>query len=59
LDLQTLLVARWARGVRFGCKTKLNEQQRQEARRRLEAGESTRSIGKILGVHHATVLAAA
>jgi DNA invertase Pin-like site-specific DNA recombinase len=47
-----------AKGVRFGRKTKLNEEQRQEARRRLEAGESARSIGKILGVHHATVLGA-
>jgi DNA invertase Pin-like site-specific DNA recombinase len=48
-----------AKGVRFGRKARLNEEQRQEARRRLAEGESARSIGKILGVHHATVLAAA
>jgi DNA invertase Pin-like site-specific DNA recombinase len=47
-----------AKGVKFGRKTKLNEEQRQEARKRLAAGESARSIGKIMCVHHATVLAA-
>jgi hypothetical protein len=45
--------------VRFGRKTKLNEHQRNAARRRLAEGESARSIGKTMGVHHATVLAAA
>ena len=53
------LVVAKARGVRLGRKSKLTEVQRQEARRRLEAGESARSIGKLLGVHHATVLGAA
>ena len=52
------LEAAKARGVRLGRKSKLTEPQRQEARRRLETGESARSIGKILGVHHATVLGA-
>jgi DNA invertase Pin-like site-specific DNA recombinase len=47
-----------AKGVKFGRKTKLNEEQRQEARKQLAAGESARSIGKIMCVHHATVLAA-
>jgi DNA invertase Pin-like site-specific DNA recombinase len=45
-----------ARGVKFGPKPKLSEHQRREARRRLEAGESARTIGKSFGVHHATVL---
>src|SRR5262249_44111352 len=52
------LAAAKARGVKLGRKSKLTEVQRQEARRRLEAGESARSIGKLLGVHHATVLGA-
>jgi DNA invertase Pin-like site-specific DNA recombinase len=47
-----------AKGVRFGRKPKLTEHQREEARRRIEAGESARSIAKFLGVHHATVLGA-
>jgi DNA invertase Pin-like site-specific DNA recombinase len=47
-----------ARGVRLGRKFKLSEHQRQEARRRLAAGESARTIGKSFGVHHATVLGA-
>jgi DNA invertase Pin-like site-specific DNA recombinase len=47
-----------AKGVRFGRKPKLSEHQREEARRRIEAGESARSIAKFLGVHHATVLGA-
>ena len=47
-----------AKGIRLGRKPKLTEHQRQEARRRIEAGESARSIAKFLGVHHATVLGA-
>ena len=47
-----------ARNVKFGRKPKLTDQQREEAKRRLEAGESARSIGRIMGVHHATVLGA-
>ena len=45
-----------ARGVHMGHKPKLSEHQREEARRRLEAGESARRIAKSFGVHHATVL---
>ena len=47
-----------ARGIKLGRKPKLIDHQRQEARRRLESGESARPIAKILGVHHATVLVA-
>jgi len=52
------LVAAKARGIRLGRKPKLSDHQRQEARRRLEAGESARTIAKSFGVHHATVLGA-
>jgi len=45
-----------ARGVSLGRKSKLSEHQRQEARRRLEAGESARAIARSFGAHHATVL---
>ena len=47
-----------AKGVRFGRKPKLTDHQREEARRRIEAGESARSITRFLGVHHAMVLGA-
>jgi DNA invertase Pin-like site-specific DNA recombinase len=47
-----------AKGVRFGRKPKLTDHQQSEARRRLEAGESARSIAKDFRVHHSTVLAA-
>ena len=40
-----------AKGVRFGPKA----HQRTEALKRLEAGESYRSIAKTMAVHHATV----
>ena len=43
------------RGARFGRKLKLTEHQQEEARRRLAAGESARSLGRSYGVHHATV----
>ena len=46
-------------GVKFGRKPKLTDPQREEAQRRLETGESARSIARIMGVHHATVLGAA
>jgi DNA invertase Pin-like site-specific DNA recombinase len=45
-----------ARGVRFGRKLKLTDRQQVEGRKRLEAGESARSIAKAFNVHHATVL---
>jgi DNA invertase Pin-like site-specific DNA recombinase len=45
-----------AKGVKFGRKPKLSEHQQREARKRLEAGESARTIAKSFRVHHATVL---
>jgi DNA invertase Pin-like site-specific DNA recombinase len=45
-----------ARGTKFGRKPKLTDHQQREARQRLEAGDSARSIAKFLGVHHTTVL---
>jgi DNA invertase Pin-like site-specific DNA recombinase len=53
------MAAAKANGIRLGRKPKLSEHQRQEAHRRLEAGESARMIAKSFGVHHATVLGAA
>ena len=44
-----------AKGTRFGRKPKLNGDQRSEALKRLDAGESCRAIGRIMGVHHATI----
>ena len=44
------------KGVKFGRKPKLTAYQQQEARKRLQAGDSARSIAKFLGVNHATVL---
>ena len=48
-----------AEGIKLGRKPKLTDHQREEARRRLEAGESARTIAKSFRVHHATILAAA
>jgi DNA invertase Pin-like site-specific DNA recombinase len=45
-----------ARGTKFGRKPKLSDHQQKEARRRLDAGDSARAIGKTFDVHHATVL---
>jgi DNA invertase Pin-like site-specific DNA recombinase len=45
-----------AKGVKFGRKPKLNEHQQAQARKRLEAGDSARSVAKDFRVHHATVL---
>jgi DNA invertase Pin-like site-specific DNA recombinase len=44
-----------AKGVRFGRKPKLTDHQRTEARKRLDAGESFRSIARSMAVHHATI----
>ena len=44
-----------ADGVRFGRKPKLTDYQRDEALKRLAAGESCRAVGKSMGVHHATI----
>lgn len=44
-----------AKGVRFGRKPKLTAHQRAEARKRLDAGESFRSIARSMAVHHATI----
>jgi DNA invertase Pin-like site-specific DNA recombinase len=48
-------VAAKAKGTRFGRKPKLTDYQRDEALKRLEAGESCRAIGRTMGVHHTTV----
>src|ERR1700674_5675629 len=42
-----------ARGATFGRKPKLNEHQRKEAVRRLDAGESARAVARTFAVHHA------
>jgi DNA invertase Pin-like site-specific DNA recombinase len=47
-----------AKGVKFGRKPKLTAEQTKEARKRLDAGDSARAIGKLFRVHHATVLKA-
>jgi len=44
-----------ANGVQFGRKPKLTTHQRTEALKRLDAGESCRSIAKTMGVHHQTI----
>ena len=44
-----------AKGVRFGRKPKLSAAQRTEALKRLDAGESFRSIARSMAVHHATI----
>jgi DNA invertase Pin-like site-specific DNA recombinase len=44
-----------ARGTKFGRKSKLTDFQKAEALRRLEGGESARTIGKSYRVHHTTV----
>ncbi len=44
-----------ARGAKFGRKPKLDAHQQQEARKRLDAGESARAIAKSYRVRHATV----
>jgi DNA invertase Pin-like site-specific DNA recombinase len=45
-----------ARGAKFGRKLKLTDKRQSEGRRRLEGGDSARSIAKSFNVHHATVL---
>ena len=45
-----------AKGTKFGRKPKLNDHQQQQARKRLDAGESARAIARDFDVHHATVL---
>jgi DNA invertase Pin-like site-specific DNA recombinase len=44
-----------ARGAKFGRKPKLDAHQQLEARKRLDAVESARSVAKTYRVHHATV----
>jgi DNA invertase Pin-like site-specific DNA recombinase len=44
-----------ARGVKFGRPSKLTPHQKQEARRRLAAGESQADIARLLGVHGTTI----
>jgi DNA invertase Pin-like site-specific DNA recombinase len=43
------------KGTRFGRKPKLTAHQQAEALKRLDAGESCRSIAKSMAVHHATI----
>jgi DNA invertase Pin-like site-specific DNA recombinase len=43
------------RGTKLGRKSKLDDHQRAEARKRLDAGESCREIAKTFRVHHATI----
>jgi DNA invertase Pin-like site-specific DNA recombinase len=44
-----------SKGVRFGRKPKLTDHQHAEALKRLDAGESCRSIARAMAVHHATI----
>src|SRR5262249_51929099 len=44
-----------ANGVQFGRMPKLSAHQHTEALRRLDAGESCRSIAKTMGVHYQTI----
>jgi|SRR5215475_4546706 len=50
-----ILAAAKARGVQFGRKPKLTLHQQAEGRRRLETGESARSIARDFNCHHAIV----
>jgi DNA invertase Pin-like site-specific DNA recombinase len=43
------------RGARFGRKPALSADQQADARRRLQAGESARSLGRIYRVSHTTI----
>lgn len=45
-----------AKGVRFGRKPKLNADQRDEAMKRLNAGETARTVARTFGVSHMTIL---
>ena len=44
-----------ANGVKMGRPAKLSPFQQREARKRLEAGESPRTIGRSYGVHRSTI----
>jgi DNA invertase Pin-like site-specific DNA recombinase len=44
-----------ANGVKFGRKPKLSAFQIDEAKRRLEAGESQSDVGRLFGVSHQTI----
>jgi DNA invertase Pin-like site-specific DNA recombinase len=44
-----------AKGVKFGRKPKLSQFQIEEAKRRLEDGESQSVVGKMFGVSHQTI----
>jgi DNA invertase Pin-like site-specific DNA recombinase len=48
-------IAAKAKGTRFGRKPKLTDHQQAEALKRLDAGESCRSIARMMAVHHATI----
>jgi|KBSMisStandDraft_5_1062788.scaffolds.fasta_scaffold125911_1 DNA invertase Pin-like site-specific DNA recombinase len=44
-----------SRGVQFGRKPKLTDHQQAKALKRLDGGESCRSIARSMAVHHATI----
>jgi IS30 family transposase len=44
-----------ARGAKMGCPPKLTAQQRQEALRRRDAGESVREIARSYNLSHSTI----
>jgi DNA invertase Pin-like site-specific DNA recombinase len=44
-----------AKGVKFGCKPSLTPHQQQEARQRIEAGETQRSIARSYNVSQSTI----
>jgi DNA invertase Pin-like site-specific DNA recombinase len=48
-------VAAIKRGTKLGRNPKLNAHQQAEARKRVKAGESLRTIAKTFGMHHATI----
>jgi hypothetical protein len=43
------------KGVKFGCKPKLTAHQQQEARKRIEAGETQGSIAQSYNVSRVTI----
>jgi DNA invertase Pin-like site-specific DNA recombinase len=45
----------WDRGVKFGRKPKLNPHQRQEAKARLQAGETQADVARSYGVDRSTI----
>ena len=48
-------IAEPAKGIKFGRKPKLTVHQRREARQRIEAGETPRSVARSYNVSQATI----